>query len=573
MAKKSIIKEIIKEELESMDTEHEDETFTPESAAKKAINEIYDSEEKVIDELLASIPRAQGFYLKLYKELRPNEFELKLRIDNYELWSDMELEITNLVRAYTVKSPNKWGSGRYRITVWKEGGVRGPQRPANFFYVDAMEIENKDTLINVPANNSSEDINNQIATLGSLVSIIRQANPTLSPDDIQKSVTDSFQRGMTISANNDAVAAKSNEGMMTGMLGLITALMGNKADPVAPIDPTSTMANMLKVMTAMGIIGNKPNADEGLMKNIAMMKELGIIAGPAKASDPISQLTGLKDIIALVKGISGSDTNPPTTIEKIIDVIGPKIPDIVGRITSTVDGAIELKRAQILGVQAGQPSRAEIEAGYIPTTHNPEAEQMHGRPEDYSFFSGSETPSKPSMATKSTNEPTPATPTASPQGGIVHPLLQELHKIVIADDVTRFGEIKNMTYEMDGGSGELFDSIVKGGVTPDELVKTLMNLGGNVFKEPVFGNKLTKIVHQFVAWAKSPESNGIPAHCVKCNLEFEYESTEFYNNDTKKCTEDYEGIICDGDIILTNAENKPMELTKVEGANIEAIGG
>ena len=81
-----------------------------------------DKDQLVIDELLASLPKNQGYYLKLYKEILPGKFEFKEQIEQYDTWTDMELEISNRVKAMTRKfGSKKWGSALYRVIVWKNG--------------------------------------------------------------------------------------------------------------------------------------------------------------------------------------------------------------------------------------------------------------------------------------------------------------------------------------------------------------------------------------------------------------------------------------------------------------------
>lgn len=80
--------------------------------------------DKALDELLAKIPVKSGYYLKLYKEISPNEFEFKVRIDHWEEWSDMEWEIVQIVK----RNPKeRWGSGKYRVIPFREGGFAWAQ--------------------------------------------------------------------------------------------------------------------------------------------------------------------------------------------------------------------------------------------------------------------------------------------------------------------------------------------------------------------------------------------------------------------------------------------------------------
>jgi len=559
---KSKLKKIIEEELHDMDDEPKDEAFEP-TIIKSATEEAYDSEERVIDELLATVPHAQGYYLKLYKELRPNDFEMKLRIDNYELWTDLELEITNIVRAYTLESPKKWGSGRYKIVVWREGGVRGHQHKPRFFYVDAMEKESDETHINVPTGNATENMNEQLSMLTGLMSVIRQANPTLTPEQIQKNITESFQQGLSIAARSEAAESNSNNNMMTQMLAMITTLMGNKPDPVAPPDPTAQMGSLVGMLSNLGIVNKKSSGDEGIIKTIAMLKELGLVNSPGKQDNsPLGQLEGIKDIITVVKGITGigGDTHQPSAMEKIIDVLGPKLPEIVGKFTNTIDGAIELKKMQIMGPQPRRMINPG-EPGFMPTVHSPEEEMMHGyeptpetaddQQQNLSFFDGPVKPSHRPMqpASESLRQPVPGQG-LQPKEEPLHPLLGELKTIVESHDTTRFNDIKNMTFELDGGSGKLFEGIASGEMKEDDLLSTLMSLGGRNFRQGNFPHKLKAIIDEFVTWCKSPDARGLVAHCSKCNAEYEYETEEFYRTDSQLCEETHEGRKCEGTIML-----------------------
>lgn len=144
------IREIVRQEGDNLFDElgdSSDPEFDPTKDLPRSGPEFFSQnakhrDELVIDELLASVPRNQGYYLKLYRNVGPNQYELKQRIDNYDAWTDLEWEITSIVRHNTKLNPSKWGSGTYRIVIWRDSGIRnGSKYRPTEFYIDAQEPE------------------------------------------------------------------------------------------------------------------------------------------------------------------------------------------------------------------------------------------------------------------------------------------------------------------------------------------------------------------------------------------------------------------------------------------------
>lgn len=133
-----------------------------------------DKDQIVLDELLASLPKNQGYYLKLYKEIMPGKWELKERIDNFDTWTDFELEIAERVKAMTRKfGAQKWGSALYRVVIWRQGGIREAQKyPVTDVIVDAGDDLNSAQNMHTGKVDPAEAANEQLNALGSMLKAV-----------------------------------------------------------------------------------------------------------------------------------------------------------------------------------------------------------------------------------------------------------------------------------------------------------------------------------------------------------------------------------------------------------------
>ena len=465
------------------------------------------SDEKIIDELLASYPQSKGYYLKLYKELRPNEFELKLRIDNYSNWSDVEWEVTSLVRSYTLKDPKKWGTGRYRIIIWRDGGIRGDKfRPLDF-YVDAMEPEHVDSPVNTGGVAHTEVLTNQLEGINQMIKTMREVNPTVSPADIQKTMAESFSQGMRIASDSQNAKASESNTMMTAMMGFMGALIQTlKPDtPTAPPEsPTKMMAELMAILNAA-----KPaTPQESFTDQIMKLRELGIIEKPEK-NDPMAKMTEMKNLMGMLADFGGYGKGErPGLLEKIVETVGPQIPGMITNITNTVRSVIDYRMMRDGFITKTELGRAE---GSIPAR----------------------------LPNPVNAQPKPTAPTEDQSMLMVKQLLTELHQIVSNNDETRFQYIAERITAL-FGSPQVLHDLASGTVAPETLINQLKTFGGSDYQDATFAVALESYFGRFVGWLREALAPATPgAYAVvcsnpACNAIFDYDSERAFDEDLNK---------------------------------------
>ena len=341
------IKEMMKEETEKLfkkDEEFEEPRFL-ESPTKR------DAEERVIDELLASVPKQQGYYLKLSKEIRPNEYELKLRIDDYDAWSDLEWEVTNIVRAYTLKQPVKWGSGHYRLIIWREGGIRGPKFKPLDFFIDAQEL---DTTVSNVSTNSHTSMQEQLDGVSGLVRTLKDIIPTTSPSEVNKQLSESFNAGISIKAQSDANQASTTNVMISSLVDLVKSNQQANINNMGPkVDDSGRMQmEMMKMMIESfrdtiremkEINKNQPIAQDPL-DLLVKLKAAGLIPDRNQETSGVKQtLELISTLTPIMQSMSGAGETSITT--ELIRTLGPQLGKIIGDVTSSINSAVALKRS------------------------------------------------------------------------------------------------------------------------------------------------------------------------------------------------------------------------------------
>lgn len=386
---------------------------------------------RVLDELLANIPANDGYYLKLYKEVSPNEFEFKWRFDHWENWSDLEWEITYFVKEHTKKSPKRWGSGRYRIVPFREGGMRGPMKfKPNDFLIDAGEAEeirdqggDMNTSLQV-----SETIKSQLEAFKTMADLFKGNSG--DPNQVPNLIAESMQKGMDLSAAKEnanatvkaaeITAGNSSMNQLIGMMGgwinsqqnkpqdsgskeVMSLMIQNmnelmKMQLTKPADTgiqtqIQTLSTVMVEMMKMQM--NKP-ADNSMEKFLILAKEMGMFDKPKKedpidlliklkqaglipdhnkaesTEDQIGRFTGfldkIKPVAELITGV-GSVEKPSAFIE-IAKVAAAPIAKAVGEGFSLWRNHQELEKAKIVQSMANKQT-VQVE----PT------EQVYERPE------------------------------------------------------------------------------------------------------------------------------------------------------------------------------------------------
>jgi hypothetical protein len=557
----------------------------------------------VIDELLMSVPRNQGYYLKLYKELMPGQWEFKEKIESYDTWTDLELELVNRVKAFTVKSPKKWGSGTYRLVVWRADGIREKDKWAPLdFPIDAGDGDAG--AINEGKIDGAETLNSQMQTLQGILSAVQQLLP--KPQDagvVQDQLATAFASGMNARGNDASSTTAMMTAMVTAMMGMFKDLMvagrpstNGAAEPVRLEDSMTKIVAMLK---DFGVIGNQGQGipPKSVLEQLAELKAFGI--DPLHKDDPLDQITKMKQIVTTLADVMGSggkgQPERPGIVEKLIDALAPHLPRMIGDLKSVTENAVKAQEMQgrvSRPATRGLPPVRESASPIYPPPTSPEypPEELKGGDQARASFGSEdfvgrgEKPPTPQADKKvdggegipvTLNEeaeeiPLPDGPVINlPDGPIVtpplekikepvnmEPLMQQLYMLIKEEKTDAFSVIYQTVLPIPGAA-EMIQSVLKDQVSIDEFKIALGMYGGRAYQHKDFIPKRNRFVDGFVKWLKENVEPIFEAVCNKCQSGFAYEGLEHFQSDTvKRCSVpqadargQLTGVICDGTIV------------------------
>ena len=313
------------------------------------------AELRQIDELLASVPQAQGYYLKLEKEVGPNEWQFKIRINDYAYWADLEWETVKLVRAYTQKDPLSYGSGKYRIVVWRDQGMRGDKRPPYIFNIDAQESMLPKNAI--PQQVHAETVEDKLEGMAKLVATMQNFMPKpVDPNTQVQQMAEAFQKGQELAKTKESGTESSLATMMTAMMqmqqqaskdNMAMMMMMMQSMNKQPVEDEFTKMLKMKMITEMGNAGKVDPS----MRPIAMIKELreaGMIPKKDEGGlgEQLKTIMALKDVAGAMFGEGGSSA-PTGVLDKLFSSVGEKLPDIIGAVTGTINNVVALNKAKL----------------------------------------------------------------------------------------------------------------------------------------------------------------------------------------------------------------------------------
>lgn len=501
---------------------------------RSALADRIDYEEGVIDELLASVPKGQGYYLKLYKMLPNNEPELKLRIDNWQNWSDLEYEVTSLVREMTKNfGAMKWGSGRYRILPMREGGIRGPKMKPIDFYVDAQETEAQK--VEVPGTHGPS-ASDQLINFTDVMKTFKEINPTPNPDEAQKHMADAFAKGVELTAKKESDNGNAIATMMSGMTQMMTAMMTGMmtvmsqrptapASTLNPVDPAESFQKMLATLSTLGVLKGE-SATKSPMTAIKELQEMGLLTKPANEGT-LAKLGEFKDLMGIVTDLAKTNKGEtPTLMEKLVDVLAPRVPEMISNVTGAVQNAVELKKAQLL--KAVPRSESHIPEGLPPATSDGLDPYAVGIPEG--IQEGEEVPSVP-----------PVQPTFSKEEGMLHlwpqykAFFNEFYNklTAYAPGVDHREDFMAIVARLEEVLPGVTEKISEGVLNGPEITKFITQYGDKRFRDLAVQPKLKAMVVDFIQWVRKPRE--FVAQCSKCPAIYDFESKEEFEQDPQVC--------------------------------------
>lgn len=629
-AKNIPLGDIIKEEAEEakVDQFSADEEFDADrdlgfGAGPSAFHRsAVDRDALVIDELLTSLPKNQGYYLKLYREIMPGKFEFKDQINNYDTWTDLELEISNLVKAMTRKfGAKKWGSGLYRLIVWKQGGIREKNKyPAIDVIVDAGDNEDAAANIHTGKVDPIEAANEQLGALGNMLSAVQGIMPKPVDPNVQFSaIANAFIAGKGEQANGNNQMMTM---MMTMMTGLISALTQQRQAGPAPESPDVQMARQLEMIKSMHalVAPSGPGAPvKSLIEQIAELKALGIDL--FKKEDTIEVLAKMKAIMSSAGEIvpGAAPVERPGIFEKLVDAIAPSIPKIIGDLRTISENATIAKNVEAAKMaQNGSTQQASLAEGRElpprPTTRygqpiGPAPNRMGAgdafvEPPDMDPYSGFTT--RPSDQVVPTDERTDdwasnfATPeqlrnrhlgiepnqvpiepqkVAEPQqnqngngqmpdavrdDGPIDPLLQEIGNLIVNDLREAYPNLF-ATLMQSTESMMMLNMAKTGAMKVETMVEELQKAGGKRMQTPDFKERAQTYLTGFVDWMREYENGQCRAICNMCQAVHVFESKGEFVRSPKVCLIEGGGQQCQGTLTILVNEDAQEAITSHSG--------
>lgn len=518
--------------------------YTPAITGKKGKD---NAELRQVDELLASVPRAQGYYLKLEKEIGVNEWQLKMRIDNYEFWSDLEWEITKIVREQTKLDSISYGTAKYRIIVWRENGMRGDKRPPIIFHIDAQESRLPNRSQSIQGN--PETVEEKLEGMGKLVAAMQNFMPKpVDPNTQVTQMADAFQKGQELARTKESGADSSMATILTAMMQMqqqnmqfMMTLMKDSNKP-APEDEFSKLLKM-KMIESFG--EKHTEKRESVVSTIKEFRDAGLIPKKDEGglTETVKTIMMLKDISGDLFG-GGGEKSEGGYLDKLLSGIGEKLPDIIGNVTKTIDNVVSLNKAKLAMMEKGQkpvqnpPKGASVEIPKETAELKPEEviieDTVLKTPEDKMNF----------LVMMFANQ-------------LNNWVLDEVHTSEVFDKITA------ATLKMTEGRPVMQDAIKAGTMQPEDMAKMVIEqLDKTNYTTEEKLAKLLKYCQAYCNYIIGDDK--YIAECDTCGQQYNFDTKqEFLDlaNDEKYCEEDG----CDGtvrDLNDINTENsETIEIT------------
>ena len=510
-------------------------------------------DEAVIDQLLSGISGKVGYYMKIKKEVRPNEYMMMKVIESdWRKWADMEVAVCDIVKEHTKVAPLKWGTGPYRVEIGCKTGMRGETYPNYDFYINAEEEFMTPTAqmhgVGGTVAQSIQDpataVAAQIDTLTNLVSMLGGIFPKPpNPAETQAQMATAFRDGMQLKVSEGSNSSQMMQTMMTGMIGLMTAVMAGKSESPRVVNPEESLSKTLEIMKNFGVLGQQqPHKEKTIVELVMELKAIGVDL--FKKDDPMDQIGRLKQMAGIASefmGMGGSGEKP-SILEKIVDVIGPSIPKMISDIKDATQNTVRVQ--QIAGDNIRNASQRQVigpQGTPIPQGESTTYSQMGGD-------------------------------TVSPQAQVVSEQVKAffnaLHESVMTNNRLYYPVVYTSLLQ-DVQGQQLVQGIVTGQANAKNLIDMLQEHGDPRFKESEFVMKyLVSYVNGFIVWVKSlvgtqsaqpvqpvqpvQQMNGNPAEvdvrCVVCNSVFTYQNYDEYVADENKTCGN--GGTCEGSLEL-----------------------
>ena len=547
--KKSALREMISESIEELSAgdfakdprlDDADEITGPERFVRGQKHK----DEVVIDGLLSDISGKTGYFLKLKKEVKPNEWMLMKVIENeWRKWADIETEVASIVIEHTKRDARKWGSGLYRVEIACKGGSRGKGYDPIDWYVNAEEeflgVNTTSGASTAQVVDPSVQVTSTLDMISQLMNAVKGVIPQpQDPAQVQNQIASAFQQGMQLkvgdSSNNNQMMIAMMTMMMTSMKEIMAVSRSN--EPRIVNSPEETLNKTLETLKTFGVLGDKnekPHKEKTIIELAAELKALGIDV--FKKDDPMEQIGKLKQIASIASDFMGvgGQGEKPSILEKIIDVLGPAVPKMIADIKATAENAAQAQIAAGQNIQRMSRKQVSVQPGQS-------VQQPVGEQTTYQSMAPSE---EPNVMQSTVEQPV--------MNDQVKMFFNQMYEAIKTNNKMFYPVIYTSLLQDQNGQN-LLNGVVQGTANAKNLIDLLQQYGDERFKDSTFVMKfMVGYVNGFIVWLRqmmAPQTD-IPQQqntavssfdvvCPMCQTEYSY------NNEAEYLAEPEENRIC-----------------------------
>ncbi len=493
------IKEKVKDEVQS---QTEDE-FLQEPGVQQ--------DDPVLKKILSAFPSSEGYYGKLYKVLSSGKEEMKYVFNALEEVNDPEVSVAELAKE------RRWGSGDYRLRVFKHG-TAGIQKSVRLSIgVDESSVPGQ---VNPPQ--TPETLTDKLKELTDIIQTAREIFP--KSDEVQsekmgQTLADTFKSGVDVVKEALGPGLSNSQDNVVKVIGALKDLgIFQRPEAVKAVSETEIVERTIKNLKEMGVLVSPKSGDDSLDKLIKL-RETGLIKLAGEDKDDALSLAGkLKPIIELVTSLGLGGGSPERA--SFWTTVAPHIPTFIEKLATPFREYLELRKMEL------QQGMRRV-GGYIPAPNRGSGRPIIAQPKP--GLTGEEIPPA------GQKEEVPLTQ--------IHPIAAEILNAVQSRDQNYFPRLKEILVLFIGP--HVPDALVTEQVSIDTFMSSISS---SPFGQP-FNTLEAKIYLQdFVSWMKGQgeivKGNGmVIAKCNKCSQEFDFTKEEWEAEKDKSCDDCEGGIL------------------------------
>lgn len=318
------------------------------------------TQQAIIDELLINCRPSQGYYMKLKKYVDGGNWIMLHRFDKeYETWTDLEWELTRVVREMTKKyGPARWGTGTYRVEFFNDRGQRGgPRYDPQDFLIDAAE-EPGGPAPQAPLVDPKQGLMDSVGMFTQMATAMKALQPE------SKNGTDPALL-LILNKLLDR-SPDTSQGLWTVLIPAIAPILkdllvrrGDMPEYVAMIDRLMALTERARAQE------QKPKS---LLEQLTELRTMGLDPFPKRKelTDVASDLRSAIDLVNSLKGFTGGEGGEPSITAMISANLG-KILETIQTLATTGGGGtappplLSAGTVASAGPIGGTPTGAESE--------------------------------------------------------------------------------------------------------------------------------------------------------------------------------------------------------------------